>query len=276
MPDLAAACLQNATKCVNHFLSDREFYNEFFHFTENLSPKAPHFFALATLQNHMPFTFAPSSEWVYHEPKNRYENYINSIRHTDKQLAYFFEKLKASPFYENSIVIITGDHAFPLGERGNDRNENFAYQENFDVPIIVDHRKNLKIPHLADAEQTASHLNLAPTILDLAGISVHTDFVAGSLFSGSNTHRPVYMVQPHSGGYQALISWPFKYIHSEIFRSEEIYNLVADPMEKHPLSLKENETLIAQLRRQTSYIYSQQKLYMKDPAAEIRTSTAHK
>lgn len=277
MPDLAAACLQNATKCVNHFLSDREFYNEFFHFTENLSPKEPHFFALATLQNHMPFTFAPISEWFYAEPKNRYENYINSVRHTDKQIAYFFEKLSASPFYENSLVIITGDHAFPLGERGNDRNENFAYQENFDVPlIIVDHRNNLKNSHLTDAMQTASHLNLAPTILDLAGISAQTDFVGGSIFSASKAHRTVYMVQPHSGGYQALIRWPYKYIHSEIFRTEEIYDLASDPFERNPLSLKENESLVAQLRRQTSYIYSQQKLYEKNSALEARSSTAYK
>lgn len=254
--------------CKGHGLTDVDFYNNFFsHIKKYEKNTKLRFFSLATIQNHMPFTFTEKSKIKFHaKPTSRLQNYENSVFNTDQSLKVFFDLLNNSSFKNNSIVIITGDHGFPLGEHGSDHNENYAYQENFGIPLlIVDNRSNLKnnFSHLQN--NLFSHLNLAPTIIDLAGISLKTDYIKNSIFSDKLlAHEPVYLIQPHSGAYQAVVEWPYKYIYHQLTATEKIYNLETDKGEMFPLDLSKNKEILLNLRKSASVIYKQQEIFLKN------------
>lgn len=120
-----------------------------------------------------------------------------------------------------------------------------------------------KFAHLE--KLTFSHLNLGATILDLAGVTTNTDFLAKSIFART-THDIVYLVQPYSGGYYSVIQWPYKYIFSAFREQEWIYNLEQDKNEITPLDVTANPALIEHLRNQAAQIYTQQDLFKCDKA----------
>ncbi len=96
------------------------------------------------------------------------------------KLIEIYEK---SFYYENSILIITGDHSYSIG---TDKSNEFALNanpESFSVPfLIIDPHNNLKNNFSELENLTFSHMNLGPTILDLSGIESKTNFIANSIF----------------------------------------------------------------------------------------------
>lgn len=266
MPKLVDSCAKEP--CYGLGIRDDHFYKRIFLHLNQTSPASqPQFITIATVSSHMPFSYLSDNEkTIYKKPKNLKENYLNTLKTVDDSLAVFFELLKNSDYADNSIVIITGDHAFPTGEHGSFHNENYAYQENFVVPLIVYHPTNLlkkKFTHLE--KLTFSHLNLGATILDLAGVTTNTDFIAKSIFAHT-THDIVYLVQPYSGGYYSVIQWPYKYIFSAFREQEWIYNLEQDKNEITPLDVTANPALIEHLRNQAAQMFTQQDLFKCDKA----------
>jgi arylsulfatase A-like enzyme len=227
------------------------------------------FVGLATIASHQPFTgLPPSLRAFYPEPKDRREAYLNNLKMVDDSLKVLVEELKKSPFGKNAVLIVTGDHGFPLGEHGSFHNENFAFNENFGVPLLImDFRKTnggLKTGTLkAETPHGAfSHVNLAATILDLAGFSGPTDFVGKSIFSKDLAAKgdTVYLVQPYSGGYVADIQWPYKYIFERARLGEVVYNLEKDPGEHKDLLPSLNPTELSTLRQGAAQIMRQQEV----------------
>ncbi len=262
MPELFQLCQFEKERCYGLGMRDKVLYERTFNYLQKAARSAqPIFAVIATIASHQPFNaLLPEERSVYQDPGSPKENYLNSLHMTDSDLKIFFDLLQASPFAENSIVIITGDHGFPTGEHGSYHNENFAYQENFGVPLlIVDPKLDLKNNFLKIQKNIFTHLNLGPTILDLAGLSIKTDFIADSVFSKAASENIAYLIQPYSGGFQSVIAWPYKYIFEEFKKREYLYDLDKDPSEQNNLFGADPE-LRDRLRGQATQIYKQQEI----------------
>lgn len=84
-------------------------------------------------------------------------------------IARVYQRLKASPFFENTIVIFTSDHGDLLGAHGGLQQKWYnAYSEALHVPLIISNPKIF--PERQSTELYSSHIDLMPTILGLAGI----------------------------------------------------------------------------------------------------------
>lgn len=263
VPELVQSCLIEKTKCYGLGIRDDYLYQRSFNYLiKKHKDNQPLFAALATVASHMPFNFQP--EWeraLYPEPKDEREHYLNSLRMVDDSLRVFFKHLEESPFFENSIVLITGDHAFPTGEHGSFHNENFAYQENFGVPLlIVDQKNDLKKIYSERQTLPFSHHNLGPTIIDLAGLSLPTDFIAPSIFAKDLKQEPIYLVQPYSGGMYSVLDWPLKYIFESYRHKDYYYDLSSDPNEMNPISFDEDPETLTNLRWKAAAIKKQQEI----------------
>lgn len=266
---LVKPCNEESEKCYGLGIKDQSFYRRVFDFVkgadfQKFRDKQPFFMVVSTVSSHMPFTYLAADERkFFKEPKDRKEHYLNFLRFIDDGLRYFITEFNQSEFVKNSIVIITGDHGFPLGEHGSFHNANFAYQENFGVPLLIYEKgifPNLKKNFSALNKNYFSHLNLSPTILDLVGYEGATGFIRGSIFNEkTSVDNDVYLVQPYSGGLLALIAWPYKYIFSNLKSREWVYNLEVDPNEMNPLVLKENH--LNTLRARAAKIIKQQELF---------------
>jgi len=148
----------------------------------------------------------------------RYVNrYWNACAWVDHQIEEFIGYLKANGRYENSIIVITGDHGEEFKEHGKWFHCSSVYNEQIEVPILI---KWPKSQTLQPKVKNASHLDIMPSIMAHIGASDATlNILQGeNLLSNSGDHtvitttnyagtNGVTMVM-HRGDYAAYFSWP--------------------------------------------------------------------
>lgn len=102
---------------------------------------------------------------------------MQTISGVDQFVGNLVAKLKEKGILENTIIIFTSDHGIFFGENGL-RGKTFLYDNGMHVPLIIfdpglpSNRKGQKI------KEFALGVDIAPTILDAAGIAV-PDFMQG-------------------------------------------------------------------------------------------------
>ncbi|MGH7898979.1 MAG: glycerophosphodiester phosphodiesterase family protein, partial [Candidatus Binatia bacterium] len=193
----------------------------------------PIFATIATAANHVPFAVPANRRLLHSEPQSFAERYVNALALSDRDLAVFFDELDRRPALENTIVVVMGDHSYPTGDHGITNNEIGYYEESFRTPLLV-----LWPGHLAPRRVAGpySQLDLAPTLLDLIGASPGRNHFQGqSLVAGDASPRPVYLVQPYSGGWLGVVDYPFKFLRRLRSGEEMLFDLAADPGEKRNL-----------------------------------------
>jgi len=94
--------------------------------------------------------------------------YLNCIRHVDRQLGRLLNELDALGLSDRTIVLYSSDHGEMAGAHGLRGKGPFAYEECIHLPFYVVH------PDVAggqDCRALTSHIDVAPTILSLAGMA---------------------------------------------------------------------------------------------------------
>ena len=217
---------------------DRVFYRHIPDFLGRIRSGAdrgkPVFLVLHTVMNHMYFERVPEErKALYPRSGSLYQNYANSLHLVDQQLLDFRKVLEQNGLWEDSIIVITGDHGFPFGEHEVRHNELCYYEEVFRLPFLLVARGHVP-PHRESARRF-SHLDLAPTILDLLGVRrVKNTFVGSSMLRRGDPSAPVYNIQPYDGGYLVVSRGDIKYLHHRASGRRFCFDLGSDPLEKHP------------------------------------------
>jgi phosphoglycerol transferase MdoB-like AlkP superfamily enzyme len=149
---------------------------------DTLSKEGKSFLAtLMTRSNHYPFNFAAG---MSDEQKNKpLQERINvTMNYADRQLARFIRAVENEEWYQNTYVIVMADHGFPLGENGVSTMNGGGFSNVSWMPFFI-HGQGL------DATldtTTAAQIDIAPTVLELAGL------VEPNVFMGHNLLRGAY------------------------------------------------------------------------------------
>jgi arylsulfatase A-like enzyme len=105
-------------------------------------------------------------EWRY----QRYmQDYLASVQSVDRNVDRVLEFLDESGLAENTIVIYTSDQGFYLGEHGW-YDKRFMYEESHRTPLMIRYPEMIKEKSETDA--LVLNIDLAPTLLELAGVDV--------------------------------------------------------------------------------------------------------
>jgi choline-sulfatase len=207
------------------------------------------------------------------EFKDRYKSdpYDGEIAYTDSVIGKVTDFLKRNGLFERSLIAVAADHGEAFGEHGEKRHGLLLYDETIHVPLL------LKLPgqKLAGTrtDTRVALADVAPTLLQTAGITVPSDMQARSLFSllDNSNSRPdstgeeggtetVYSETDYARrtlGWSELRSWragKYLYIHAP---KQELYDETSDPKALRniaPSAKAVAETLDAQLadfRRKT-------------------------
>lgn len=201
----------------------------------------PLFAVMHTISHHMKFNRVPNNQrYFYPNSKNKKQDFINSLHLSDKYLGEFIKEMKAKGLYDNSIIIITGDHSYPAGEHGLYDNQTSYYQEFFKTPFLVIWKDKLE-PQIIKKE-TRSQIDIAPTLLDLIGYSGNIEYLGNSIFSGEKSYA--YLVQPYNGTFLSVVNYPYKYVWNKRNGKEFLYNIEVDPSEESPI----DDSLHTQIR----------------------------
>ena len=143
-------------------LGDDDFFKQSLPKLEAL-PK-PFMATLITLSTHTPFTL-PKDLQTLVIPKNTaltptQQLYVQAVHYSDQALGTFIAGLKADGLYNNSLIVIYGDHSAFIGTPDSSMQH---------VPLIIlAPNSNLAVGQDATP---GSHLDLYPTVADLLGVA---------------------------------------------------------------------------------------------------------
>lgn len=244
-------------------VEDKIFYERFFEMLDKLhaqSPEKPVFASLMTIGTHIPCDgMPPEKRTIYKDPQNIKEKYSNALRLSDSQLPRFFQLLRERKYLENSIIILTSDHSFPMKEHGVYNNEICFYDEAFRIPFLVIWDGIIKPERIKD--RAYSQLDIGPTITDMLGISKAAHNMTGISMFDRNSIHPVYLIQPYNGRFLQVLNYPYKYITHLKTGKEYLFDLEKDPGEKNNL-IMQNDYIktVTGMKESINAIYLNQQL----------------
>ncbi|MGH9334374.1 MAG: sulfatase family protein, partial [Vicinamibacteria bacterium] len=116
--------------------------------------------------------------------------YDGSIRGADVELGRVLEKLDELGIADETLVVFLSDHGEEFLDHGGHFHEENVYGELVNVPLIM--RWPSALPAGRSVDETVQLLDLAPTVLDLAGIAIPERMQGQSL-------KPLMMTSSGSG-----------------------------------------------------------------------------
>ncbi|MCX7975199.1 MAG: sulfatase-like hydrolase/transferase [Candidatus Aminicenantes bacterium] len=162
--------------------------------------------------------------------------YNGEVAYVDFALKPLVDLMEGTPYRDSTIIIFTSDHGESLGEHGEETHGFLAYNSTLWVPLIM------IVPGIKPRKINVpvSHIDLLPTVLDLAGLALLNNWQGTSLvplFKGKRLpERKIYFESlypyysrgwaPIRGFYQNNL----KFIDSPI---PELYDLSRDFAEKN-------------------------------------------
>ena len=157
--------------------SDEDLFNTAHQQLTQLHQKGQPFFSLIfTSSNHSPYEFPDGRIELHDQPK---ETVLNAVKYADWAMGEFFRQAKTSPYWQNTLFLVVADH------------DSRVYGSNL-IPV-----ERFRIPGLilggnvtpGAIKPLASQIDLAPTLLSMAGISschpmIGRDFTADAVSPG--------------------------------------------------------------------------------------------
>ncbi|KUO50847.1 MAG: hypothetical protein APF76_01310 [Desulfitibacter sp. BRH_c19] len=165
-------------------LSDGSLFRQSIHYLQELTN--PFYAFYITLTSHHPFTMEEQYKGLNISGPYKdtvLEDYLQTIHYLDKEIGNFIEMLKEEGLYEDSIIVIYGDHQGldMRNEEINDLLSSFlgkSYQEDemFRVPLII-HMENSTLPK--EISTAGGQIDFTPTIGNLLGVKIEPDKILG-------------------------------------------------------------------------------------------------
>jgi uncharacterized protein (TIRG00374 family) len=177
--------------------------------------------------------------------------YDGEVRYVDEYIGELFAFLKEAGLYEDTLIVLTADHGEEFQEHGGWWHGQTLYEEQIRVPLII------KYPGRARAgtvvEEYARSLDIAPTVVDVAALSIPGVWQGRSLWS--DTEPPAYFFAEEDlegNVIRAVQQGDYKLIltnrdNPRGLPAEALYNLDRDPGE-HDNRVQEEAGWAATLR----------------------------
>jgi len=156
-------------------LHDKPFFQQSVKYLEHL--QQPFYAKFLAVSNHYPFSELPEAENGF--PKvntgdSTIDGYFATANYTDTAIKEFFDYLKASGIYENSMIVLYGDHYGISDSRIKDTKELFG-KEDWTTFDTIQAQKVPLIIHIPGQDKgTINHtyggqVDVLPTLLNLIG-----------------------------------------------------------------------------------------------------------
>ncbi len=173
----------------------------------------------------------------------RYQTYIKDylacVKSVDDNVGRVLSYLKENNLEENTIIVLTSDQGFYLGDHGF-FDKRFIYEESLRMPFMVKYPEKVKAGSIN--EDIVTNIDFAPTLLELAGINTTQKMQGTSFASLLEGNTPAdwqeamyyhyyefpywHHVQPHYGIRTQKFTLAHFYYNIDVW---ELYDLEKDP-----------------------------------------------
>lgn len=193
-----------------------------------------------------------------------YRNYCETVVSVDQQVGRVLDKLEEMGILDDTIVVYAGDNGHFFGEHGL-YDKRLAYEESIRIPFFV------RYPGLVRnagrrVQEMVLNIDLAPTLLDAAGIPVPPYMQGRSAVpllrnmknrwrsSFLYEHFPVFPIP--IPGITAVRTDRYKYItYQNNVRPPELFDLREDPGEKKNIIRKDRgKKLLSALKKKLEWV----------------------
>jgi arylsulfatase A-like enzyme len=173
------------------------------------------------------------------------------ITQSDTAFGVFLADLKAAGLYDTSVIIVISDHGDEFWDHGDVGHAQGPHQELVHVPFMI-HAPGL-LPAGRVVETEVEAMDLAPTVLDLAGIPVPGSMQGQSVLATAFdeiAHAPSSSMTQNGSMARGIKSGRYRIIHSGAGRIE-LYDEIEDPREhtelvgKRPIALRQMRDVLA-------------------------------
>ncbi len=197
----------------------------------------------------------------------------NTMRYTDDVVRELVDTLAKEPWFKRTLVVITGDHGYDLGEHGTP-GQSSGWRESVWVPLLI-HGAHPRLPK-GGHDELASLMDIPPTLADLAGVRQTTSWMGSSLVAEGHTGSPFAFAR-----YRAIFGEQGRFsmvVHPETGKGL-LFDALKDPLQRQDISAQ-YPGIVASLKKQAErerrlvdYLV-EANLVWHDSRAETRESIA--
>ena len=193
------------------------------------------------------------------------QDYLACVQGVDDSVGQVLDYLDKNKLSENTVVIYTADNGWYLGELGL-YDKRFMYEPGLRTPLIA---RGPGIKKGIVPESMVANIDLAPTMLDMAGVSIPDSMQGKSfkpLLAGETPRewrKSVYYRYYHSPGHHntqahlGVRTATHKLIYYWNKSTYELYDLVKDPSEQNNLLFHDSSKNDTQLQEVFSQLKSE-------------------
>lgn len=211
---------------VNLGLKDKPFFKASADYQSKM--KKPFYSHLITLTNHYPFTLDEEDASI-DKPNtgdSTVDGYIQTAHYLDQALEEYITDLKKKGLYDNSVIMIYGDH-YGISENHNNAMEKLLGEKVTPAKFTDLNRTGfwLKVPGKSGGvnKEYAGQMDVMPTLLHLVGIDSKNYLMFGSdMFSKQHNN-----VVPFRNG--DFITEDYKYVNGKIYSNKDNELLTEKP-----------------------------------------------
>ena len=195
------------------------------------------------------------------------KGYYRLITGIDRAVTQIRKALEARGVAENTVIVYTSDNGYFLGERGL-ADKWYMFEESIRVPLIV---YDPRLPAAQQGKQRnemALNIDVAPTLLNLAGIAVPSSMQGQSLLPLMKADKVPWRDEwyyshlfehpqiPKSEGIRTDRWKYFRFLDIDP-KAEYLYDLKSDPLEKQNLINSKHQADRVESMRESCNSWSQ-------------------
>jgi arylsulfatase A-like enzyme len=168
--------------------------------------------------------------------------YDGEILWTDHHLGLLFDAMKALGLWDQSLIVIFGDHGEEFQEHGSVHHTKTLYEEVLRVPLLIKLPGGRPPDARPRVDERVRLMDIAPTILEVAGLDPSPEMGGTSLLSSLEKRgddRDVFAhTRRNEANKMALLTgdWKFIFTYTPGRESVELFDLARDPLERASVS----------------------------------------
>jgi lipoteichoic acid synthase len=165
-------------------LKDKEFFEQSIKHLKSLPQ--PFYTKFITLTNHFPFTLDAKDRYIdeYNSESQIVNRYFPTVRYTDEAIKYFVKRLKEEGLYDNTVIVIYGDH-YGISENHNAAMAQFLGKEEITPFDTIQLQRVPLIIHIPGQQgktisKVSGQIDVKPTLLHLLGVKTKKNIEFGT------------------------------------------------------------------------------------------------
>lgn len=201
-------------------------------------PGQPFLLVVWTIQAHAPYVTTEPAATL--DPRNASSNrYLNALREGDRMIADLLQGLAARCVLDSTLVVVTGDHGESFGAHGVRFHGRALYDDEVLVPLVLSHPR-LRPAAPERSSMVAQQIDVAPTVVDLLGLSIPAPWQGDSLFATGRSDE-AFLVSVFETTRFGLVRGERKYVFDERLEPLALHDRSRDPDEREDLASRPEE-----------------------------------